>query len=210
MQEVMELENTVGRMSEKSQKCNQAKSVMGNSLRKSGDCTDVVKKTLLVAVSGVKNSGKTTFLEHLIPVLTSRGYRVALIKHDGHEFEPDVPGTDTWKMRCCGAYGTAIFSKGQWMVNKQQTDMDEQKLAALFPEADIVLLEGFKYSSYPKFEIVRSSNSKESVCAPETLLGIITDLNRTVEGIPILGLQDWNRAADIIECLFFDGQKNDL
>ena len=40
----------------------------------------------LIAVSGVKNSGKTTFLAALIPELKALGLRVAVIKHDGHSF----------------------------------------------------------------------------------------------------------------------------
>ena len=43
----------------------------------------------LVAYS---NSGKTTFLEKLIPELKKRGLRVAVIKHDGHDFEIDKEG----------------------------------------------------------------------------------------------------------------------
>ena len=46
---------------------------------------------VVVAVSGVKNSGKTTLITRLLPFLTGYGLRVATIKHDGHEFEGDVP-----------------------------------------------------------------------------------------------------------------------
>ncbi len=153
----------------------------------------------LFAVSGVKNSGKTTFSGKLIAELKARGYQVAAIKHDGHEFEPDVEGTDSWKLRKAGAYGTAIFSKGQWMVCKQEAKVDEQWLAKLFPEADFILLEGFKYSRYPKFEIVRRGNSCESVCDAETLLALVTDTEIEVAGVPVIGLEDWKKAADILE-----------
>ena len=57
------------------------------------------RKPFVAAISGIKNSGKTTFLEHLVPVLRARGLRVAVIKHDGHDFTPDVPGTDSFRMR---------------------------------------------------------------------------------------------------------------
>ena len=57
----------------------------------------------VIAVSGVKNSGKTTLLEKLIANLVARGIRVAVIKHDGHHFEPDVPGTDSYRHRSAGA-----------------------------------------------------------------------------------------------------------
>lgn len=157
-----------------------------------------VKKQIIAAVSGVKNSGKTTFLEHLVAELKNRGCRVAVIKHDGHGFEPDVEGTDTWKLRKAGANGTAIFSGGRWMVVKEEPGMDEKRLAELFPEADVILLEGFKYSAYPKFEIVRKGNSEEPVCDPETLLGLVTDTELVIEGVPTLGMNEWEKAADIL------------
>lgn len=161
--------------------------------------TTSCKQPYLAAISGVKNSGKTTFLEHLVSELKKRGYRVAVIKHDGHDFEPDVEGTDTWKLRHAGAYGTAIFSKGKWMVVKEQPDMDVKTLSEIFPEADFILLEGFKYSAYPKFEIVRKENSSETVCDARTLLGLITDTDLKIDGIPVLKLYDYKTAADILE-----------
>ena len=164
---------------------------------------DAVKKPVIAAVSGVKNSGKTTFLEKLVSLLKSKGYRAAVIKHDGHEFEPDVEGTDTWKLRKAGAYGTAIFSKGRWMAVKEEPEMNETKLAELFPEADFILLEGFKYSDYPKFEIVRKGNSENCVCDPKTLLGLVTDTEISVEGVPVLGLEDVEIAAGILENFFW-------
>ena len=48
-------------------------------------------RQLIFAISGYKNSGKTTLIENLIPILTEYGYKVATIKHDAHDFEPDVP-----------------------------------------------------------------------------------------------------------------------
>lgn len=164
---------------------------------------ETVKRPVIAAVSGVKNSGKTTFLEHLTAELKKRGYLVAVIKHDGHEFEPDVEGTDTWKLRKSGAYGTGIFSEGRWMVIKEETQMDEKRLAELFPEADFLLLEGFKYSDYPKFEIVRKGNSTESVCNPKTLLALVTDTDLSIAGVEKICLNEWAKAADILERLTF-------
>ena len=69
-----------------------------------------MKSPGLFAISGVKNSGKTTFCEKLIPALAALGLRAAVIKHDGHEFEADVPGTDSSRCFAAGAVGTAVFS----------------------------------------------------------------------------------------------------
>ena len=40
--------------------------------------TQALKRPAVLAVSGVHNSGKTTLLEKLLPVLRSRGLKVAL------------------------------------------------------------------------------------------------------------------------------------
>lgn len=103
------------------------------------------------AISGYKNSGKTTLVTRLIPELTKRGYKVAVIKHDGHDFESDVPGTDSYRHQKAGAYGTAVFSQNRFLVTKACQGITERELFAAFPEADIILIEGLKNSSYPKY-----------------------------------------------------------
>lgn len=108
-------------------------------------------KPVIYAVSGQKNSGKTTLMSRLIAELTERGWRVATIKHDGHDFEPDVPGTDSFRHRIAGAYGSAVFSENRFLVTRTWDRGDERALIKLFPEADVILLEGFKHSTYPKY-----------------------------------------------------------
>lgn len=158
-----------------------------------------MSKPILFAISGVKNSGKTTFIGKLLPVLNAKGLKVAVIKHDGHEFEPDVPGTDTWQHLQAGACGTAVFSNSRCMAVKKQCGVTETDLSKLFPEADLILLEGFKYSTYPKIELVRKGNSEKSICPPENLKAILSDfIPRHPDGIPVLPLNDVESTAQII------------
>ena len=56
-----------------------------------------MKKPQIFAISGVKNSGKTTLITQILPILSGQGLAVATIKHDGHDFDADVPGTDTYR-----------------------------------------------------------------------------------------------------------------
>lgn len=115
------------------------------------DVSSVKKEPYIFAICGYKNSGKTTMITALIKELKKRGYRVATIKHDGHDFESDVPGTDSWKHQKAGAYGTAVFSQNRILVTKECTEIDEKMLFAAFGEADIILIEGLKKSTYPKY-----------------------------------------------------------
>lgn len=116
-------------------------------------CSSTINNPFFYCISGYKNSGKTTLLTKLIPELKRRGLKIAVIKHDGHDFESDVPGTDSWKHQQAGAYGTAVFSGKRILITKllEEEQLDEKQLANAFPEADIILIEGLKNSSYPKY-----------------------------------------------------------
>lgn len=138
--------------------------------------SDVKKEQKIIAVCGVKNSGKTTLIEKLVRELAKRQIRTAVIKHDGHDFACDVPGTDSYRFWKAGAYGTAVFSDYRSFVHKDGTGEREQELICQFPEADIIFLEGMKDSSYRKIEIVRKAVSEEAVSNPEGRFLIVTDL----------------------------------
>jgi molybdopterin-guanine dinucleotide biosynthesis protein MobB len=141
-----------------------------------------VRRPPVVAVCGLKKSGKTALLERLVPALARMGLRVAVIKHDGHDFTPDVPGTDSFRLRAAGASGTAVYSANRWMVVKDARATPEQ-MAEHFPEADLILLEGGKSSPYPKIEILRKGTAAP-VCDPTTLLALCTEGDFHVKGVP--------------------------
>ncbi len=134
-----------------------------------------LSKQKIIAVCGVKNSGKTTLLERLVRELSGRGMKVAVIKHDGHDFDCDIPGTDSYRLGEAGAYGTAVFSGSRCFVHKKGTGEREEELMRLFPEADIIFLEGMKDSRYPKIEVIREGVSVHPVSNPEGRFLIVTD-----------------------------------
>lgn len=151
----------------------------------------------VLAVSGVKNSGKTTVLETLVSALTLRGLRVAVIKHDGHRFSPDSPGTDTARHLAAGACGAAVFDAEKYQLVKY-APVSERTLMDQFPEADLILLEGFKGSAWPKIEVVRGGNSHAPVCDPATLVALVTDLPLRAGAVPVVGLDETERLAELV------------
>lgn len=152
----------------------------------------------VIAVSGVKNSGKTTLIEKLLPALKARGVKTAVLKHDGHSFAADREGTDTCRFLAAGAMGAAIFDGEKFQAVKFAA-ITEQDLIALYPEADLILLEGFKWTDYPKIELVRRGISESSVSKPETLLALVTDTNCSVPGVPIFGFEDVDALANLLQ-----------
>ena len=162
----------------------------------------------LAAVSGVKNSGKTTFLAALIPELKALGLRVAVIKHDGHSFLPDREGTDTCRLLEAGAMGAAVFDGEKFQAVKYAR-VTERELSALFPEADLILLEGFKASPYPKIEILRGAVSRDPVCDPATLLALVTDTELRPAGVPVYSPGDAAGVARLLRNWLENAQESD-
>lgn len=132
-------------------------------------------KTPVFAVSGRKNTGKTTLLVTLVQELSARGVRAAVIKHDGHDFTADAPGTDSYRLKEAGACGTAVYSDRRFCLVKEEKGLKAEDFFGYFPEADIILLEGGKDSPYPKIEVMRTEISELPVCRPETVAAYVKD-----------------------------------
>lgn len=111
-----------------------------------------------IAISGYKNSGKTTLIENLIPILSEKNLNVAVVKHDGHDYTPDVPGTDSFRHFNSGAYGTAVFSDTKFTITKRCNAPSLDTLCAYFDDADIILCEGFKSEPIPKLFILSDNH----------------------------------------------------
>ena len=70
---------------------------------------------------------------------------------------------------------------------------------ALYPEADLILLEGFKWTDYPKLELVRAGVSDHAVCAQSTLLALVTDTALRLAGVPTFAFSDTRAIAALLE-----------
>ena len=156
----------------------------------------------MVAVTGWSGSGKTTFLEKLLPALTVKGLRVAVIKHDAHGFQMDTPGKDTARLAAAGAVCTAISSPHGWAVLGKE-EISPEAFRAKLPSVDIILLEGFKYAPLPKIEIHRRETGKPFITHDGTLLAAVTDEPLETPA-PQFGLEDAESCAALIIKTFLE------
>lgn len=157
------------------------------------------KRPTVVAISGVKNSGKTTFIEKIVPMLKEKGYQLAVIKHDGHDFQADIPGTDSYRFQQAGAGSVAVFSNKQYMIIRHAANTSFEGIISLFADADIILLEGGKDTTYPKIELIRQEVSDHSVCDPSTLLAIMTNTGFQSNGVTSFDINNVAAAVSIID-----------
>ena len=153
----------------------------------------------IVSVVGFSGSGKTTFMEKLIPQLTVRNIRVGTLKHDVHGFEMDKPGKDSWRHKHAGAVVSVISSPSQiGMVKDVEYDHDPDELKWLFKGAQIILAEGYKTQNRPKLEVFRPEIREEPFCAgDDDLIAIISDVSVDL-GVPRFSLDDAEGVAEFL------------
>ncbi len=109
--------------------------------------------------AGYSGSGKTTLIEQLIPLFTSRGITVSLIKHAHHTFEIDQPGKDSFRHRKAGCTEVLVTSSRRWALMHELRGAPEPPLNELIERmsaCDLLLVEGFKREPIPKLEVYRA------------------------------------------------------
>lgn len=122
-----------------------------------GRLANEMRDTPLVTVSApVSNTGKTTFIEKLIPLLRERGVRTGVVKGDCHGYALDVRGKDSWRFSQAGAECVAVVSPEGYFL-QQRTGGRESLLsvAAKLEHVDLVLIESRQHGALPKLSLWR-------------------------------------------------------
>jgi molybdopterin-guanine dinucleotide biosynthesis protein MobB len=106
----------------------------------------------IIQVTGRSNSGKTTFIKKLIPVLKKKG-RVAVIKHlADHEYFLEK-GKDTTGFFDAGAEISAGIDVDKSVVAIRANSLDAILVLVKVQRIDYVIVEGFKDRSFKKIVI---------------------------------------------------------
>ncbi len=157
----------------------------------------------IISIVGNSGVGKTTFLENLIRELKGRGYRVAAIKHDAHDFQMDHPGKDTYRLAEAGSDIVMISAPDRLALLesvREERTLDEL-VAMVSDRVDIVLTEGYRRAAKAKIEVSRRDFGSELVAHPRDLLALVTDQQFDLD-VPHFGLNDAPAVADLLERRF--------
>lgn len=154
----------------------------------------------VLAVSGTKNSGKTTLIEKLIKELKNRDYKTAVIKHDIHGFELDREGTDTSRFSKAGSTITVIYDNESYGILGRNSLEVSQILEQIEKQVDLVLCEGFKDADMNKI-IVARAESFEPYNYAGNILAVAADFQpvNSQYKVPIFDINDVRGICDLLE-----------
>ena len=147
----------------------------------------------VVAFSG---TGKTTMLEQLVRELKSCGIRLAVVKHDAHDFEIDKEGKDSWRFSKAGADVVAIASgtKAAIMENRY---IPFEEIISRITDVDLIITEGYKTGSYPKIALRRAETGNDFAVPPEGCAAVMSD-TPVESNVPVFALDDINGLAGFL------------
>ncbi|MDR3530003.1 MAG: molybdopterin-guanine dinucleotide biosynthesis protein B [Rhodopila sp.] len=107
---------------------------------------------------------KSELVRRLVVELTGRGLRVSTIKRVSDAVDLERQGSGTWKHRAAGAEEVMIASASRFaLLREMPKDTQEPDVGSLLTRmapVDIVLLDGFRRSDYPKMEVVPSGQDQ--------------------------------------------------
>ena len=162
----------------------------------------------VLAFVGFSGSGKTTFLEKLIQLLSRDGINLALIKHAHHEFDIDIPGKDSYRLRHAGASQVMVASrKRRALIIETPSAVADPVLDDCLAEIDsrdldLILIEGFKHADVRKIEIHRNETQQDLLYPDdENIIALVTDnasglAHQSTQNIPVF---DINTPQGMIE-----------
>ncbi len=154
----------------------------------------------VLSVIGRSNTGKTTFIEKLIPILNARGIRIATIKHHLHDFESDREGKDSYRHKKAGA-SIAMIVSPQKLAFTADTEREltlAELVSTYVRDVDLVIVEGFKEERAPKIEVYKYSEGLAPLCRNDRdVFAVMTD--RPIDApVPVLSRDDVEKAAQLI------------
>ena len=132
----------------------------------------------VLSVVGRSKTGKTTLIEKLIPLLKSRGLRIATVKHHHGDFEIDREGKDTYRHKVAGAKAVLLASpvKIALVIDIDKEMKVQEIIYKYIHDVDLVITEGYKRESFPKIEVFNWKKDTFPVCfGDRSLIALVTD-----------------------------------
>jgi molybdopterin-guanine dinucleotide biosynthesis protein MobB len=130
---------------------------------------------VLCIVAPGSGYGKTDLIASLVTGLKQQGIRACVLKHSGHDFEPDLE-KDTWHFRQAGAIGSAVTTEGGLASFYVPSSTLQSSLAILEGlKPDIILCEGFKDSNLPKILLIKTEEEFGIIPSLTSLLAVAYD-----------------------------------
>jgi molybdopterin-guanine dinucleotide biosynthesis protein B len=163
------------------------------------------KMVPVIAFVGRHNSGKTTVLAKVIHNFQMKGIKTGVIKHSHHSPTPD--NHDSGKLFAAGAQQVFLSTPHESLLYIRQGEKSLEKIIEqVAPQVDLILLEGYKRSNYPKIEVVRQAVDANPL-EVDHVIARITDCDFK-DKLPQFGFGQEDKLVEFLIEKFFSADAN--
>ena len=139
---------------------------------------------MIVCFVGKSNSGKTSIITRIVPILKNKGLKIAVIKHTYKDFEVDKKGKDSWRIFQSGA-DVLIASPAKLAFIKRVKTDDLESICEYLKDYDLVITEGFSKTCKNKIIVLKNKNDLKDYKIDSSVIAIISDEEVQISNIKI-------------------------
>jgi len=133
-------------------------------------------------IVGYQNSGKTTLMEKLIKTGNERGLKVGSIKHHGHggSLDHHMINKDSKRHQRSGSLVSTVAGEDTLLIEATNNEWKLEEIIGIYNgfDLDVILVEGYKYSTYPKVVLIKNEEDL-------SLLEHLTNIRAVVSWFPL-------------------------
>jgi len=122
---------------------------------------------------------KRRLLPQLVEQLTAAHVTTSVIKRVSDDVDLDRPGKGSYEQRQAGACEILVANSFRWALMREDampSEPDVDQLISRLEPVDLVLLEGFHLSSYPKIELIREKQDRRPNHHDDpSIIGVVCD-----------------------------------
>ncbi len=157
---------------------------------------------LISVIAPASGTGKTTFIEKLLPLLSATGIKAGVVKSDSHGFNLDMQGKDSCRFQAAGAASVAVVSPQGWfMIQNTESRPSLEDIAAKMDGVDLILTESRSHGSLPALSLWRG---KGVPLTGQAVAALFTSPPQTeTTALYEYDINDMEKALEI--CLFLMG-----
>ncbi|MFO7966220.1 MAG: molybdopterin-guanine dinucleotide biosynthesis protein B [Archaeoglobaceae archaeon] len=115
---------------------------------------------MILSILGNSDSGKTTLISRIVPVLKEKGFKVVVVKHTIQEIEIDREGKDSWKINQSGADVVVASPRKMVFIKEEEDDIDSIS-GKYLQDYDLILTEGFNRAGKDRIVVLNEPEELE-------------------------------------------------
>ncbi|MFP3945793.1 MAG: molybdopterin-guanine dinucleotide biosynthesis protein B [Archaeoglobaceae archaeon] len=166
--------------------------------------------SMILSVLGNSNTGKTTLITRIVPLLKEKGLQVVIVKHTVRDIDIDREEKDSWKITQSGADVVVASPRRMVFIKEEEDDIDAIS-GKYLKDYDLVITEGFNRAGKDRIVVLNEPEELERFkhgSIKAVVCDKLCDKHDVLEGYKCFKPHEIEKIADFIAALWKDNPQD--